>query len=121
MAVAASMTLAACSTGPGTGWSRAPDLSIYAALGTFGQLAREQAMLCGGVAPNMVASRWVADFGLRQAAVRAELVARHGANAIEAAEAERPPRADCPDVPDGAWRLRYIELLRLLEARMGLA
>ncbi len=119
--VLAGLALAGCSTAPGTGWSRAPDLSVYAAMGAFGAIAREQSILCGGFRPEIVADRWEEDFGARQAAVAAALVERHGAEAVGAAAAARPPRVPCETVPTLKWRHRYVRLLRLLEARLGLA
>lgn len=113
--------LASCSTVPGTGWSRAPDLSVYAAMGSFGEIAREQSILCGGFSPGVVAATWEEDFGARQAAVAAALAARHGADAVGAAAEAREPRVPCETVPTLKWRHRYVRLLRLLEARLGLA
>lgn len=117
---AACAALAACTT-PGTGWSRAPDLSVYAAMGTFGEIAREQAILCGGFSPTAVAAAWDEDFGDRETAVSAALLPRHGIEAVPAAARARPPRVPCESVPNLKWRHRYERLLRLLEARLGLA
>lgn len=115
------LALAGCSTVPGTGWSRAPDLSVYAAMGSFGEIAREQSILCDGFSPGAVAQTWEEDFGARHAAVTAAMVARHGPDAVGAAADAREPRVPCESVPTLSWRHRYARLLRLLEARLGLA
>jgi len=119
--VAALVVLAGCSTAPGTGWSRAPDLSVYAAMNSYGDIAREQAILCGGFRTHRVASHWEEDFGAREAAVTAALVTRHGIEAVRTAEEARERRIPCDAVPTQKWRHRYERLLRLLETRMGLA
>lgn len=108
---------------PGTGWSRAPDLSVFAAMTTFGGIAREQSVLCGGFATASVERHWREDFGAREAAVTERLAERHGAEAVgeAAASATATRRVDCPDVPSLRWRRHYARLLRLLEARLGLA
>jgi len=111
---------ASCTT-PGTGWSRAPDLSVYAAMGNFRDLAREQAVLCGGFSPSRVDMVWAEDFGAREAAVASEMRARHGPDAVEAAADSAEPRVPCDNVPTLKWRHRYERLLRLLEGRFGLA
>ena len=117
--------LAACATQPppGTGWSRAPDLSVYTAMLQFGDVAREQSVLCGGFATASVDSHWRRDFAFRTDAVTRALVARHGAAAVTAAEAAAAPtrRVACRDLPNGRWRNHYSRLLRLLETRLGLA
>ncbi len=108
---------------PGTGWSRAPDLSVYAAMTTFGGIAREQSVLCGGFGTASVERHWAQDFGAREAAVTELLAARHGAEAVGEAAASAAPtrRIGCPDVPGLRWRRHYARLLRLLETRLGLA
>jgi hypothetical protein len=106
---------------PGTGWSRAPDLSVYSAMTVFGVVAREEMTLCGGFATARVVDRWQRDFSAREAAVTAALVDRHGAEAVSRAVARPHRRLGCPDVPYGVWRRRYTRLLNLLERRMGLA
>lgn len=105
---------------PGSGWSRAPDLSVYGALTTVGQVAREEAALCAGFRTARVMERWERDFGVREAAVTAALVERHGADAVRRAAALPNRRTECPDVPYGVWRRHYSRLLELLERRMGL-
>lgn len=127
VAALAVLALAGCAADtwetPGTGWSRAPDLSVYSAMTVYGGLAREQEILCAGFAPGGVEARWDDDFAAREAAVEAVLAVRHGDAAVAAAEAAaRPTRnVDCPDIPDARWRRHYARLLRLLEARLGLA
>ena len=118
--------LAACATEgvpPGSGWSRAPDLSAYSAMTTFGAVAREQSVLCYGRSPARVERNWTEDFGSREAAVIAALVGRHGPQAVERAEAaaEVTRNVACPDVQNWRWREQYSRLLRLLETRLGLA
>ena len=125
--IAAVALLAGCAADswvrPGTGWSRAPDLSVYAAMTTFGGIAREQSVLCGGFATASVERHWREDFGAREAAVAALLAARHGAAAVGAAAAGAAPtrRVGCPEAPNLRWRRHYARLLRLLETRLGLA
>ena len=111
--------LAGCTT-PGTGWSRASDLSVYAAMESYGEIAREQEVLCGGFSTASVDSHWADDFGAREAAVTARLAERHGGVAVDEAEAW-VPRVPCEEVPTPQWRHRYERLLRLLETRLGLA
>lgn len=118
LALAAGAT--GCTTTPGTGWSRAPDLSVYAAMDDFAEIAREQAVLCGGFSPGVVASHWEEDFGARETGVRAALVSKHGVEALDTAIETRAPRVACESVPTLRWRHRYERLLRLLEARLGL-
>ncbi|HEV2747293.1 MAG TPA: hypothetical protein VGW34_08350 [Allosphingosinicella sp.] len=103
---------------PGTGWSRAPDLSVYGAMDLAGELAREQEVLCLGRNPAAVEARWHAQFGAREAWIAATLAARHGAAAV--AEAERPmvSREPCPLVVDHKWRRHHRDMLRLLELRL---
>ncbi len=117
--------LAGCTTSspsaPLAGWSRAPDLSVYAAMDHYGGLAREQSTLCGGFSPARVQAYWDDDFGAREAAVRAALAARHGGDAVDRAEVRDMRNVPCRDVPDLSWRTRYARLLRLLEMRLGLA
>jgi hypothetical protein len=107
--------------GPGTGWSRAPDLSVYASMNLYGRTAREQLMLCGGFSPASVRSHWERDFGARESTVVARLIARHGGDAVRSAEVDAGRGVECPEVPDLHWRHQYARLLRLLEMRLGLA
>ena len=117
--------LAACSVQPppGIGWSRAPDLSVYTAMLQFGDVAREQSILCGGFGTESVEAHWRRDFAWRTDAVTRALVDRHGAAAVGAAEAAAAPsrRVPCRDIPNGRWHDHYSRLLRLLETRLGLA
>ena len=120
LALALAAGASACTT-PGTGWSRAPDLSVYAAMDDFAEIAREQEVLCAGFVPASVDAHWDADFGEREAGVRAALVSRHGIEAVVDALAARPPRVPCGTVPTARWRHRYERLLRLLESRLASA
>ena len=125
--IAAAATLAGCSAAhdyqpiPGTGWSRAPDLSVYSAMTEFATIAREQEMLCQGFGPESVQGYWERQFGAREDYVRASLVARYGAEAVAEAEAEAVAmrRVPCRDYPYPTWRYRYARLLRLLETRLA--
>ena len=121
LASVALLGAAAASAAPGTGWSRAPDLSVYGALTTFGQVAREESALCAGFRTASVMRRWESEFAGREAAVTAALVERHGAAAVERAAQMPTRRVECPDVPYGVWWRHYERLLALLERRMGLA
>jgi hypothetical protein len=112
---------AAASAAPGNGWSRAPDLSVYGALTTFGQVAREESALCAGFRTATVVRRWEREFAGREAAVTAALVERHGAEAVQRAAQHPTRRIECPDSPYGVWWRHYERLLGLLERRMGLA
>ena len=123
LALAASVAACEATPPPGTGWSRAPDLSVYSAMLLYADIAREQSVLCGGFPTASVEDRWRRDFGLRAEAVEAALVARHGAEAVGEAAAQAVPtrRVECEDVPTLRWRDNYHRLLRLLETRLGLA
>ncbi len=117
--------LAGCEStpAPGTGWSRAPDLSVYSAMLLYADIARQQSVLCGGFGTTSVEDHWRRDFGARAEAVEAALVARHGAEAVNEAEvaAVATRRVGCEDVPTARWRNHYNRMLRLLETRLGLA
>lgn len=116
--------LGACSTtAPGTGWSRAPDLSVYSALRVFAGVAQEQEILCQGFRPAGVRRDWTDDFAAREARVAQALAARHGAPALSEAEAAAVATrtVGCRDWPNDRWRNQYVRMLRLLEARLGLA
>jgi len=123
LAVAA--TLAGCESTPppGTGWSRAPDLSVYSAMLLYADIARQQSVLCGGFSTASVDDHWRRDFGRRADAVESGLIARHGADAVGEAEASAVAtrRVECEDVPTLRWRDNYHRMLRLLETRLGLA
>ena len=104
----------------GTGWSRASDLNVYSSAHAYARVAWEQEVMCGGANPARASADLDAEFGAREAAVRAALVARHGEPAL--ARSARPfvARVACGDIPDGQWRARYSGLLRVLEIRLGL-
>lgn len=112
---------AGCATAPGTGWSRAPDLSVYSTMNLYARVAWEQQVLCDGVAPDRASALWARDYSGRQAAVTAALEARHGADAVGRAVPPAMQRVPCGDLPDLAWRERYARLLHLLEIRLDLA
>ena len=120
LAVAA---LAGCATGsaPGTEWSRASDLSVYSSAHAFARVAWEQSVLCQGARPAIVSAGFEREFGAREAAIRAALIARHGAAALAEAGKHFVPPVACGDVADPQWRQRYSRLLHLLEIRLGLA
>ena len=126
IAALAALALAGCAADtwvtPGTGWSRAPDLSVYSAMTVYGGLARQNEVLCAGFRPAGVEARWERDFSAREAAVEAGLAERHGEAALAEAEAQAVPTQNvaCPEVPNARWRRHYARLLRLLETRLGL-
>jgi hypothetical protein len=101
-----------------TGWSRAPDLSVYAGMRTAGELAREQEILCWSRDPASVVSRWRSVFGAREDWIAAALVHRYGIAAVAAYEPVSPPREPCPEIIDDEWERHYARLLRLLELRL---
>ena len=119
------LALTGCETAPapGLGWSRAPDLSVYSAMVMYADVARERSALCGGNASGWVDRHWQRDYGARVEAVESALVARHGVEAVEQAEASAVPtrRLGCEDAYILHWRDNYERLLRLLETRLGLA
>jgi hypothetical protein len=116
----AAMTLAGCA-GTGSGWSRAPDLSVYSSAHAYARVAWEQDVYCEGASPAAASAGFERDYGAREAAVRAALVARHGEAALARAGRHFVARVPCGDVPDGQWRERYGRLLRVLEIRLGLS
>ena len=118
--LAAAAALAGCSTAPGSGWSRASDLSVYSSAHAYARVAWEQDVLCQGADRARTSASFEREFGAREAAVRAALVARHGEAALARAGTHFVQRVPCGDVPDPQWRLRYARLLRLLETRLGL-
>lgn len=118
--IVALLPLAACAV-PGersAGWSRAPDLSVYAAMTQAGDLAREREILCAGANPAVVADSWQARFGAREAWIGQALAARYGTAAMARARIYPVGRESCPAIPDYRWREAHIELLRLLEVRL---
>ena len=122
-ALAAALAACEATPPPGTGWSRAPDLSVYSAMLIYADIAQQQSVLCGGFATDSVESHWRSDFGARADAVSSALVARHGDAAVREAQASAVAtrRVSCEDVPTTRWRDHYHRLLRLLETRLGLA
>jgi hypothetical protein len=116
----APLALAACSTAPGTGWTRASDLSVYSAMHVFARAAIDQEAYCFGRDPARITADWDDDFRARQGAVSLALAQRYGPDAMAEARATFAPRVPCGDVPDPQWRTRYTRLLRLLEIRLRL-
>ena len=102
----------------GSGWSRAPDLSVYSSMNHFAALAREQAILCAGRSRESVDSQWRRHHADRHARVTAAMVSRYGAAAVDEA-AEPPGRpVPCSTIASPVWWDSYERLLRLLELRM---
>ena len=127
--------LAGCSLNPpeplpGTGWSRAPDMSVYAAMDLAGDLARENEVLCLGRNPAAVDARWRERYGGREAArgsahpppPRAGGAPPPGGGGGGAppppAAAQVGGREPCPEIVDHRWRREYAKLLRVLETRL---
>jgi hypothetical protein len=121
MSLAAIAALLAGCAGPGSGWSRAPDLSVYGSAHAYARIAWEQNVLCDGWSPARASASQEREFGAREAAVRAALAARHGDAALARADRHFVARVPCGDVPDPQWRERYGRQLRMLEIRLGLA
>ena len=120
LVLASLLTLGACSTAPGTGWSRANDLSVYGSMQVFRRAAIDQEAYCFGRDPDRALADWERDFGVRQGAVTLALVGRYGADKLDEARRVYAPRVACGDVHDPQWRQRYTRLLRLLETRFRL-
>ena len=122
---ASALLLAACETAPapGLGWSRAPDLAVYSAMIMYSDIGRQRSVLCDGNDTAWVERRWQRDFGARSEAITSALIARHGVEAVDEAEAAAVPtrRVGCEDAYILHWRDNYHRLLRLLETRLGLA
>jgi hypothetical protein len=112
--------LGACSTAPGTGYSRANDLSVYGSMQVFRRAAIDQEAYCLGRDPGRTRADWDHDFSARQEAVTRVLVGRYGADRLDEAGHVYAPRVACGDVYDPQWRQRYTRLLRLLETRFRL-
>lgn len=121
MLVVASLLIAgACSTAPGTGWSRANDLSVYGSMHVFRRAAMDQEAYCFGREPDRMLADWEREFSARQEAVTRVLVDRYGAGKLDEARRVYAPRVPCGDVHDPQWRQRYTRMLRLLETRFRL-
>jgi hypothetical protein len=120
LALAAAAALAGCATAPGTGWSRAPDLSVYASMRAYARTAVEQDVLCQGRSPDRASAIWTRDFGARQDAVADALTRKYGAEAMGRLRTPYTPRVACGYVIDSRWHDQYSRLLRLLEIRLGL-
>lgn len=120
LALAALGALSACSTAPGTGWSRASDLSVYGSMNVYARAAMDQEMLCAGFSPASTSEHWEREFGARQEAVTDAMTARYGAAALARARATWAPSVACRELPDHRWRMRYGRQLRLLETRLQL-
>ena len=118
--LSALLALGACSTAPGTGWSRANDLSTYGAMQVFARAAIDQEAYCFGRDPARIRADWERDFSARQEAVTRVLLGRYGADKLDEAGRVYAPRVACGDVYDPQWRLRYTRMLRLLETRFRL-
>lgn len=121
LAACAALALAGCSTAPGTGWTRASDLSVYSSMHVFARAAADQEAYCFGRDPARIAADWRRDFGARQEAVTDLVARRYGPEAVLRARAVYAPRVACGDLPDPQWRDRYARLLRLMEIRLRLA
>lgn len=113
--------LAGCSTAPGTGWSRASDLSVYGGMQVYARAAVDQEVLCAGFSTASTAEHWERDFGARQQAVTEAMTRRYGPEALAGARATWAPSVACRETGDPRWRARYTRLLRLLETRLSLA
>jgi hypothetical protein len=119
------LLLSACAAQPrygyptiGTGWSRAPDLSVYGALDVAAEVAREQEVLCFRRNPAQVDAAWRAEFGARVDWIAAAMVERYGAAAVAQATAQPIGRVPCPTIENDKWRRSYARLLHTLELRL---
>src|SRR4051794_14182652 len=113
LGMAAAAALTGCA-GTGSGWSRAPDLSVYVAARAYARIAWEQDVYCEGADPAAASASFAREFGGRDAAIRSALVERHGEQALTRAGRRFVQRVPCRDVPDPQWRERYGRLLRVL-------
>lgn len=125
IALLSALLLAGCATQPhyttpavGTGWSRAPDLSVYGALDVAAEVAREQEILCFGRNPAEVDAAWRAEFGARADWIAATMIDRYGADAVALATSQAVGREPCPTIANNEWRRSYARLLRTLELRL---
>ena len=83
------LAMAGCSTAPGTGWSRANDLSVYGSMQVFRRAAIDQEAYCFGRDPQRTRADWERDFSVRQAAVTQMLVGRYGADKLDEARTKQ--------------------------------
>jgi hypothetical protein len=120
LALLALASVTACSTAPGTGWSRASDLSVYGSMHVYARAAIDQEMLCAGFSAASASDHWDRDYGVRAEAVTAAMAERYGPEAVARARRTWAPSIACRDVPDPQWRDRYARLLRLMELRLRL-
>jgi hypothetical protein len=102
----------------GSGWSRAPDLSVYGALVLSSALAREQEILCAGRNPARVEDEWRGVYAAREAWIADALTSRYGAPAVARAANMQVGRITCPTLNDHQWRRHHGRMLRLLELRL---
>lgn len=102
----------------GTGWSRAPDLSVYGALVRSSELAQEQDILCRGRNPARVEDEWRRLYGAREAWIADALRTRYGDAAVTRAERIDVGRIECPVIARADWRRHHARMLRLLEFRL---
>jgi hypothetical protein len=102
----------------GTGWSRAPDLSVYGALVLSAEIAQEREMLCRGRNPAAVEDAWRAAYGARAAWIADAMTRRYGAAAVARAGQVKVGRLTCPTFADQSWRRHHESMLRLLELRL---
>ena len=102
----------------GTGWSRAPDLSVYSAMRTAGEIAREQDILCWGRNPAEVDDLWRTQFSAREAWIATALETRYGPAAMQTSGPMRVGRESCPTFREDRWHRQHARLLRMLELRL---
>ena len=125
-ALLVSLALAACQPNDardsrppvGTGWSRAPDLSVYGGMVLAGKLAREQDVLCARQNPALIEGYWTAEFEARETWIASALTNLYGADAVAREANRRVGRATCPTIRDDNWRREHARLLHLLELRL---
>lgn len=112
--------LSACTTAQpvGSGWARAPDLSVWSAMGVAREIAVEQEVLCFGRNPALVEARWRAAYGAREDWIEGAMVRRYGLPALVRAETDPIGREPCERVRGNRWRDHYARLLRVLELRL---
>ena len=126
LAMAVALLLSGCGTtnsretvpAVGTGWSRAPDLSVYGGMVLAGKLAREQDVLCARQNPALIDSYWRAEFEARETWIANALTNLYGADAVAREANRRVGRATCPTIRDDNWRREHARLLHLLELRL---